>query len=169
MTGYNLPPALRIKHVMRQMVSPALKRLQAIMIIGLSPQKLALTLCLGAAFGVIPLVWGTSLICLVLAYIFRLNHVALQSVNFMLYPVHLALLIPFFKMGSWLFPWGPPLPPHLLDTLIQNHEFPLHLFGWITLKSLAAWMVIVLPAASLAYGILITGVFKNKASRTTGD
>jgi hypothetical protein len=30
----------------------------------------------------------------------------------------------------------------------------LGLFGWITLKALAAWMVTVLPVALLAYGIM---------------
>jgi uncharacterized protein (DUF2062 family) len=142
-------------------VTPVFKRVQTIMSCGLTPQKLALTLCLGTAFGIIPLVWGTSLICVIIAQVFRLNHIALQSVNYLLWPVHLALLIPFFKLGAWLFPWGPPVPPQILTTLAQSPGMSsLNILGWITLKALAAWMVTVLPVALLSYGILRITTFR---------
>lgn len=135
---------------------------------GLTPQKIALTLCIGTALGIMPLVWGTTLICFLLAYLFRLNHVALQSVNYLLYPVQLALLVPFFKLGAWLFPWGPPVPPSMLATMTRNPLSSLNILGWITLKSLAAWLVTVLPAALLAYGILRTAASR-KIAQTSGS
>lgn len=128
---------------------------------GMTPRKLALTLCLGAALGVLPLLWGTSLLCLLLAHLLRLNHVALQSVNYLLFPLQLALLVPFFKLGAWLFPWGPPLPPQLIASLIRNPGGSWHLFGWITLKSLAAWLVTVLPVALFIYWRLMAVAFRN--------
>lgn len=130
---------------------------------GLTPQKLALTLCLGAALGVMPLLWGTTLICIIVAHFFRLNQLALQSVNYLLYPVQLALLPLFFKMGSWLFPWGPPQPPHMLATLVNNPCSSLTILGWLTLKSLAAWVVTVIPVALFAYGILMAAATRNNA------
>ncbi|OGU09603.1 MAG: hypothetical protein A2X82_07645 [Geobacteraceae bacterium GWC2_55_20] len=142
--------------IWRRLTAPAVKRLRYVMSCGLTPQKLALTLCMGAALGVMPLLWGTTLICIMLAHIFRLNHVALQSVNYLLYPLQLALLVPFFKLGSWLFPWGPQLPPHMLSSLIRSSGLSsLNVFGWITLKSLTAWFVTALPAAMLAYWIFM--------------
>ncbi len=146
----------------KRIASPLLKRLQSIMASGLTPRKLALTFCLGTAFGIIPLVWGTSVICFILAHVFRLNHVALQSVNLLLCPVHLALLVPFFKLGSWLFPWGPPVSPHTFPMLIQNPGTSLYLLGWITLKSVAAWLVTVIPALLLTCGILIAAASGKK-------
>lgn len=154
-TGFDAAAAQPLKSLWRLIAAPVLKRLQAVMTCGLTSQKLALTLCVGTALGIMPLLWGTSLICLMLAHLFRLNHVALQSVNFMLYPVQLALLLPFFKLGAWLFPWGPPIPPNMFSTLINNPGSSLHLLGWIVLTSLAAWLVTALPAALLAYGILM--------------
>ena len=132
---------------------------------GLTPRKLALTLCIGAALGIMPLVWGTTLICILLAHLLGLNQVALQSVNYLLYPVQLALLAPFFKLGAWLFPWGPPLPPHMFAALIRDPGSSLHILGWITLTSLAAWVVTVLPAAALAYGILSALMFRKNAGK----
>jgi uncharacterized protein (DUF2062 family) len=151
----------------RRIAAPVVVRVRTIFSIGLTPQKLALTLCLGCALGIMPLLWGTSLICLLLAHVFRLNHVALQSVNYLLYPVQLALLLPFFKLGTWLFPWGPPLPERLFSALLHNPGLlSVNFLAWITLKSLAAWLVTVLPAALFVYGILTVMSLKKLKRRT---
>ncbi len=161
-TGFNAPAAQRLKSAVGRVFSPALKRIRNVLTCGLTPQKSALTLCVGFAFGVMPLLWGTSLICIVVAYVFRLNHVALQSVNYLFYPLQLVLLLPFFTLGARLFPWGPPLPPHLFATVIRNPGTSWQLLCWITLKSLGAWLVTAVPAAVLAYGVLmVLALLKN--------
>lgn len=161
MTRFNATATQRLKHIWRWLASPVMNRLKSVTTSGLTPQKLAMTICIGIALGIMPLLWGTTLICILLAHLFRLNHVALQSVNYILYPVQLVLLLPFFKLGAWLFPWGPPVPQDMLSTLIQSPgTSSLNILGWITLKSLAAWTVTVLPAALLAYGILRAVSFK---------
>ncbi len=147
----------------RWLIAPMVQRVRVIMTSGMTPHKIALTLCLGIAVGLLPLLWGTSLLCILLAQIFRLNHLALQSVNYLLYPLQLALLVPFFKLGARLFSWGPPVPSNMLASLISSPSVAsLHLLGWITCKSLAAWLVTALPAALLAYGIFRS--VTNKAS-----
>jgi uncharacterized protein (DUF2062 family) len=157
-----------MKHIGWRIASPVLNRLQTVMTSGLTPHKLALTVCAGTALGIMPLMWGTSLICILLAYLFRLNHVALQSVNYLLYPVQLALLVPFFKLGEWLFPWGPPVAPNVLSTMIRSPGLSsVSILGWIMLKSNAAWLVTVIPAALLVYGILrVVASRKNGRTRS---
>ena len=145
-----------------------MKRLAPLFRAGLSPQKLALTVCIGIAFGTMPLVWGTSVICVVLAHLFRLNQLALQSVNYLLYPLQLALLLPFFRLGAWLFPGGPSVPQNMLSSLIRNPDLSsLNILLWIMLKSLAAWLVTVLPAALLIYGAVWAIILRN-SRRTSG-
>ena len=136
------------------LVSPVKKRLHTILTSGLTPRKLVQTLCVGTVLGIMPLLWGTTLICILLAHVFRLNHLALQSVNYLLYPVQLALLIPFFKLGTWLFPWGPAVPQDTLATLLRNPLSSLNILAWITMKSLAAWSVTVIPLALLVYALV---------------
>ena len=149
----------------RLITSPVVKRMQVIISCGLTPKKLALTFCLGAAFGVIPLVWGTSLICIILAHTLRLNHVALQSVNYLLWPVHLALLVPFFKLGAWLFPWGPTYPDHLIVLALHSPGLiTLNVFAWLTLKALTAWLVTVIPTVLIAYAILRATALRDSGS-----
>lgn len=151
----------------QRICAPVVRRLQMVMTNGLTPQKLALTLCIGGALGTMPLLWGTSILCMVLAYLFRLNQVALQSVNYLLYPLQLALLVPFFKLGAQLFPWGPTVPVNIFTSLLKNPGLSsVNILSWIVLKSLAAWLVTVLPLATLAYGILRT-VTTKKALRTS--
>jgi uncharacterized protein (DUF2062 family) len=145
----------------RRIAAPAIKHLQVVMTCGLTPRKLAFTLCIGTALGIMPLLWGTSLVCILLAHLFKLNQVALQSVNYLFYPLQLALLAPFYKLGSRLFPWGPPLPTHIFATVISSPGSSLNILGWITLKSLAAWMITALPSALLVYGILQATAYRN--------
>lgn len=165
---FNVTVAHMLNNLWQLIASPVVKRVRVVMSCGLTPQKLALTLCLGIAFGIIPLVWGTSLICIVLSQLFRLNHVALQSVNYLLWPAHLALLVPFFRLGAWLFPWGPPVPHHILAILTHGPGLSsLNILGWLTLKALAAWLVTVVPATLLGYGILKATVL-NKITQPSG-
>jgi len=130
---------------------------------GLSPRRLALTLCIGGALGLLPLIWGTSLICLWLAHRFRLNHLVLQSLNYLLYPVQIALLIPFCKLGLLLVPLGPTVLPDQLSHLSEaGLSGAFWLLLWLTLKALLAWLVTVPPAALLVYQILLVTVVKRR-------
>jgi hypothetical protein len=67
---------------------------------GIEPRRLALAFAFGALFGVMPLVWGTSLLCLGTALLLRLNPVAVQIANCAVYPLHLALVIPYIRLGE---------------------------------------------------------------------
>lgn len=155
MTGFNFSAGEQLNW--QRIPAPVVNRLQSILRCGLTPRKLALTLCIGSALGLMPLLWGTSLICIVLACQFRLNQLVLQSVNYLLFPLQLALLLPFFKLGTVLFPWGPAVPQDIFSLLIQERNLPtLNILLWIMLKSVAAWLVTVIPAALLVYGILLT-------------
>jgi len=155
MTESSIGVLQRMLFLLRRIVLPLKIRLQTILSSGLTPKKLAITICMGAALGLLPVVWGTTLICLMLAHIFKLNHAALQSINYLLYPLQLALLIPFFKLGAWLFPWGPQVDLNTFSSLIHHPAMSsFNILGWITLKSVAAWFVTALPLALLAYIIL---------------
>ena len=120
---------------------------------GSAPERLGLTLCVGLAIGTMPLLWGTSLLCILLAQQFRLNQLALQSVNYLLYPLQLMLLVPYFRLGARLFPGGPHLPQETLAGLLHAPGLAaVKLLGWGLLKALAAWLMTVTPALLLICG-----------------
>lgn len=123
---------------------------------GVTPEKLALSLALGAAFGVFPALGWTTSLCAIVALALRLNLPAIQIVNYFMYPAQLALLIPFFRMGEKLFG-----APHLPISISQIYMM-IHASAWAAIRILwtATWHAIVVWAmiaplfVALAYTIL---------------
>ena len=70
---------------------------------GMAPRQLAFTLALGFAIGCIPLLGVTTGICALLALILRLNMPAIQAANWLAMPLQMVLLVPFLRLGQWLF------------------------------------------------------------------
>lgn len=85
---------------------------------GITPKKLALTCAIGVVIGILP-IWGiTTLLCFLVAAIFRVNVVVLQLVHYFVYPIQLVLIIPFIKVGTYLFGINPM--PYALAELQQR-------------------------------------------------
>lgn len=131
-------------------------RLRAALRQGLTPHKLALTLAMGITLGVLPTVWGTSLLCVLAAWMLRLNQPLMQLVNYLVFPLQILLFVPFLQLGQNLFGEGPqPLtqdwaPQNLLAEPLQT----LRLAGEANLMAVAAWALAALP---LALGCYVTG------------
>ncbi|WP_026842562.1 DUF2062 domain-containing protein [Citrifermentans bremense] len=131
---------------------------------GMSPGKLSLTICLGSAVGVMPLLWGTTAICVALAARLRLNQAAMLAVNYLCYPLQLALLLPFCRLGDALFPWGTAVNAEiLLEALRGGIGASFRLVAWATAKGIGAWALTALPLALLLHPLL-SGRFKGRLS-----
>ncbi len=141
----------------RRSLVPAFRhRLQPILTSGLTPKRLAATCSLGIAIGTMPLLLGTTLLCLVIAARFRLNQLLLQTVNYLVYPLQLSLLVPFYTLGNHWFTWGTPIPDHLLaNPLTHSNDISVGLAGSLTLKAVAAWLVTVSPTSVFLYLLLL--------------
>lgn len=121
---------------------------------GLTPEGLACSLAVGLALGIIPLFGTSTALCVGAALAFRLNQPAMQVANYLAYPLQIALLIPFIRLGERLFA-APRLPlslPHLLDAVKADAWTALGA-SWTSLwHGAVAWALVVpLPAALLAW------------------
>ena len=129
---------------------------------GVTPEKIALSVALGAALGVFPMVGATTTLCALAALILRLNLPAIQIVNYFVYPAQIALLIPFFRMGERLFG-----APHFALTVAQVRAM-VHESYWGTLRALwtTTWHAIVVwcLVAPVFVGVTYVGVRKAVAS-----
>ena len=133
---------------------------------GLTPQKLSLTLCLGTATGVMPLLWGTTILSALLAGFFKLNQAAMQALNYLCYPLQIALFIPFCQLGEFLFPWGPAVSSAVLTGALHGHfGAALSLIGWASLRALGAWLVTVPPLVLVAYPLIKVALKRRAAQR----
>jgi uncharacterized protein (DUF2062 family) len=82
----------------RWFINPILKQLTQ----GISADKLAWTIAIGCAAGIFPVMGTTSFVCFFAAVYLRLNQPVIQVVCHTLWAAHLALILPFIKMGQWI-------------------------------------------------------------------
>src|SRR5512145_1002136 len=83
---------------------------------GVTPRALALSLAVGFGLGTFPVLGATAILCAVAAAALRLNHPAIQLVNFIAYPLQLLLLVPLLRAGAALL--GAPVEALTLDGLL---------------------------------------------------
>ena len=115
---------------------------------GMSPRRLAITLALGFAIGCIPVVGIPTLVCAALALTMRLNLPAIQAANYVAMPVQLLMVVPFVRMGGWLFDAGPIRASHIPALL---HTSPVVLTSQLTGlfgHALLAWLLIAVPTVA---------------------
>jgi uncharacterized protein (DUF2062 family) len=111
---------------------------------GMSLKKIALCISLGFVLGIFPVLGATTLLCTVAALALRLNLPAIQVVNYMVYPLQLVMLTPFYGVGNWLFKQqGLPLINTDLIGLLQNDFWGSLANLWdLTLYAILTWLVI---------------------------
>jgi uncharacterized protein (DUF2062 family) len=113
----------------RRVVDPVVELLR----IGATPKGLAWSLAVGVVVGVNPLLGSTTVLALMLAGAFRLNVVASQLGNHVMYPLELMLFPVFVKLGSMVFETpGLPLRKHALMDAVRHHP-------WATTRALWMW------------------------------
>ncbi len=124
---------------------------------GVTPEKMALSLALGVALGVFPVLGTTTALCALVAFIWRLNLPAIQIVNYFVYPLQIALLIPFFRLGEKLF-GAPHLPLSVPQLLAMVHAsfWGATRFLWTTVWHAAVvWCLIAPVFVGLGYVLLV--------------
>ena len=78
---------------------PLLRQLRG----GVTPRRLAWSLALGIVIGINPSVGVTTILVIMLAWVFGLNQAASQIGAHAMTPLHLVLFIPFIQLGVHLF------------------------------------------------------------------
>jgi uncharacterized protein (DUF2062 family) len=150
----------------RKLVRPILELLRQ----GVTPEKIALSVALGAALGVFPAIGLTTTLCAIAALVFRLNLPAIQLVNYFMYPAQIALLVPFFRLGEKLF-----RAPHLPVSASQVYGM-FHASAWGAIKLLwttvwhatVAWGLIAPVFAALTY-LILTPILRRALRRKSED
>jgi uncharacterized protein (DUF2062 family) len=89
----------------RRLWEPLLGLLKA----GISPDRLALCVAIGIVVGNIPILGTSTILCTVIALLFRLNLPAMQLVQAFMAPTQLLLIIPYVRLGEWILR-VPPQP-----------------------------------------------------------
>lgn len=125
---------------------------------GISPEKLSLSIAIGAAIGILPIVGVTTLIAFAAAVVFRLNVPVVQLLNYLVYPLQLVLIIPFISLGAFIFQSDLSLSSINDLGVLNENSF------WVTIVSFSemiayaiiAWLLTSIPISALVYFASVT-------------
>lgn len=85
------------KHPLQQrLVDPLMAQLRQ----GISPDRLALCVAIGVVVGNNPILGTSTILCAIIALVFRLNLPAMQLVQAVMAPTQVLLIIPFVRLGE---------------------------------------------------------------------
>jgi uncharacterized protein (DUF2062 family) len=151
-----------VRWLRRRILDPLLAFLKQ----GMAPDRLALCVAIGIVIGNIPILGVSSILCGLIALVFRLNLPAIQIVQAAMAPTQVLLIIPFVRMGEWIL-----RAPHqalsikaglaLIDQGVRNAVVVLRdaiIHGGF------AWILIAPFATFLLYRVL-TRAFEQAAAR----
>ena len=132
------------------------KKLIAFLAMGITPERLAICIALGIAFGMVPALGTTTLLCTLAAFVFRLNLAAILLVNYIVYPLQLALLIPFIRAGEWLFNAKPlDLSLNLIQRMLETDLWRTVFSLWAaTMRAVTVWLLIAPFVVLLVYFVV---------------
>ncbi len=140
---------LRESFWQRRIVAPIVAQLKQ----GITPEKIALTIALGAVLGIFPILGSTTILCGLAAVLLRLNQPIIQLINYFAYPLQLALIIPIYRVGETLFqkPHIPLSIPLLFERFSADFAQFLKDFGIIALQGIVVWCLLAPLAAAILY------------------
>ena len=113
----------RMRNLLRcRILRPLLRLLKR----GVSPRRLAWSLAVALMVGINPFLGLTTVSMLLLAWLFKLNHIATQIGIHVVAPLQWLLFLPFIHAGIVLFR-AHRLPMSKADILHLSHRHPLQL------------------------------------------
>jgi uncharacterized protein (DUF2062 family) len=136
----------------RRLARPVLDLLRQ----GVTPEKIALSLALGVTLGVFPVLGSTTALCALAALALHLNLPAIQLINYFVYPLQIALLIPFFRLGEKLFrnPHEPLAVAQIYAMIHANMWGAIGSLWTTTWHAIVVWCLIAPLCAAVLYAIL---------------
>jgi uncharacterized protein (DUF2062 family) len=133
---------------------------------GITAKQLALACAVSLAISVNPFIGTTTLLCLLAGKIFRLNHVVMQIINYFSYPLQIALIIPWIRLGEKLS----GSEAQVIEISQMKAEFSKSFANFVTkffqmgAHAFLGWLVVVPWATWILYKILVL-VFKRYITR----
>jgi uncharacterized protein (DUF2062 family) len=120
---------------------------------GMEAESIALSVALGLVLGVFPVFGCPTIFCALAALTLGLSLPAIQCINYLVYPLQFVLLVPFIRLGNWLFRSPTQLPG---------------ISGFLTsaLHAVVAWFFVCAPAGLLLYAIVLVTLRRCRGMKT---
>jgi hypothetical protein len=148
----------------KKVLNPVLDQLKQ----GADPRRLAWSVSLGFAVGIFPVLGTTLILCLIIATVFKLNHVAIQAANYVAYPGQLAFIPAFIRMGEKISGAEPmTIDLHQMKNLFMSSPSGFFAqFGMAAVHGALAWAVI-LPIPTFVLALVLERQFRRVRGGTS--
>ena len=142
-----------VTRVVVRVVAPIVRQFRQ----SVTPEQIALTIALGLAIGVFPILGATTILCAIAAVVLRLNQPIIQLVNYVAYPAQLVTLIPFYRAGESLFnrPHLPLSIPMLMDRFRDDAGKFFSDFGIVAVYGILVWCLIAAIYFAITWAISV--------------
>ena len=134
---------------------------------GITPEKIALSIAVGFALGIFPVIGATTVLCFLAAFLFSLNLPSLQLVNVLAYPMQLLLMIPFIRAGEILFRASKlSLSLPKIEAMVRTGIGPAIQALWeATIHAIVVWAIVAPVIIFPVYKVLVLLLRKVAAKR----
>ena len=132
---------------------------------GVSPEALSWAIAWGFLTGLFPIMGTTTFVGIITAFFLRLNQPALHAIRMVMYPLQLALILFFVRIGEWILQAEPVAfsIPKMFELFAQSPAQFFSEFGMTCLHAILAWTLLAPPAAVIIS--LATRPFLRQAAR----
>lgn len=135
---------------------------------GISPEKIALSLALGACIGIFPIIGASTTLCILVSIALGLNPIAIQIANYAMYPLQILLIYPFMRFGGLVLGQDLHLPELQLDSVGGAVDMVMQL-GDLIYFGLLGWGISALPFSLVGYFAVLPFLrrWKNRKDRAS--
>ena len=138
----------------RWVITPIVNQLKQ----GIAPEKLSWSVSLGVTLGIFPIMGSTSIVCVIIGQLFKLNQPILHLFKTFTYPFHLGLILVYIRLGQILND-VPLIKFSIPQLVIQFKDDPAKFFrdfGMAALYGIEAWAISAIFLIPLLYFISLT-------------
>lgn len=123
---------------------------------GTTPHDIALTFALALFLGLIPLLGTTTTLCILFAWMFKLNQPLIQLLNYVFYPLQLIGIPTFLYIGESILqsPHTTIYPTEMATQFFADWKLFFVKYGMAGLHALLAWIIIA-PILSIGLYFIV--------------
>lgn len=112
---------------------------------GVTPGKIALTLAVGSALALFPILGTTTTLCLIAGIILGLNQPIIQAVNALCIFIYIPLIVAFVRLGDALTGTARSSldVPLMVSILSRSPRGFLHQFGTTASHAILGWGIVI--------------------------
>lgn len=122
----------------------------------------------GLSIGLFPIYGVTTATLGIIGLIWKLNHAIMQAFNYLASPLKFLLIIPYIRLGEWLFRTDTPFALSIPEFTGRFKQAPLETLGEFAMTfvhAICGWLVTVPFWMALTYFTLYTLIRMGAATR----